>query len=114
MYAIAQVIYGIPLNSNDNENLDPTGVLTEAVEYEESGYLEYYNGGSDVPPRAFGVEISEFDECCHHIPLQDLRLRPTVDHLDQYQKLWNQQSPECQEALKKIGEPQVFILWTTS
>lgn len=107
MYAIAQVIYGIPLES-------PDLILEESLAGEEPGFLEYYSGSGDTPA-AFGVEIDSFDECCHHIFVRDLKLTPTAQQEAEYRDLWDQQPQEIQEALCKIAaEPEVFILWSTS
>lgn len=113
MYAIATVFYGLPLNSNDTE-IAKSPLLEENIEDESAGFNRLYSGGSNCEPTAFGIELSEFDEGCHHVELSDLKLEPTKAQYDEFTKLYNALEPELQEELKVYGEPRVFILWSTS
>lgn len=109
MYAIAQVIYGIPLEK-------PKGILEDLVDADDrdTGFLTYYSGGGDATPAAFGVELDTFDEACFHLEVSKLRLEPTKAQVAKYNRLFKALDPEVQEALQLIGKPRAIILWTTS
>lgn len=114
MYAIARIIYGVPLVSNDDTPLELPASVSEAVEDEEEGFLTYYSGSSDEPPAAFGVELGEFDEACAFVKPADLPLTPTAHHVAQYEALLATQPPERKACLAALGAPQVLFLWSTS
>lgn len=111
-YAIARVIYGIPVDL-DFEELPEDHILREAVEEEYDGFLSYYSGSADTPA-AFGVEIDCFDEACFSIDISDLRLEPTEAQLRDYARLWEHLELEVKVELKRFGNPRAFILWSTS
>lgn len=113
MYAIATVFYGVPLNSNEAE-IPKSSLLEEAIEEEQDGFTQLYSGGSNCVPSAFGVQLSEFDECCHHIDISTLQLSPTAEQVTEYKRLYEALEPELQKELEVYGEPRVFILWSTS
>lgn len=119
MYAIGQIIYGVPLCSNDfhaqHPATDENNPISEAVDNEEAGFLAYYSGSAEVSPYAFGVELGQFDECCSYVSVRNLPLQPTQEQRDQYQALYDQQPQEIKAVLDCIvQEPEVFILWSTS
>lgn len=116
MYAIGTIIYGIPLNSNSyGEEIEKSEALQDALECQESGFLEYYHGGSDVTPQAFGIELDGFDECSHHFFLSDLQLEPTDAQRAEYEEKFMNLDPALQEEIRAIAEePRVFVLWSTS
>jgi len=115
MYAICTVVYGIPLNSND-ANIDWSEELENALDDDQYEGLETrYSGAGDCTPAFFGVELSEFNEACHHVEVSKLKLEPKQKDLDQY-KLMYDQLPQTlqQEITSKYGQPRTFFLWSTS
>tara|TARA_R110000868_G_scaffold324272_5_gene585169 strand:- start:757 stop:1104 length:348 start_codon:yes stop_codon:yes gene_type:complete len=113
-YAIAHVIYGIPLNSNDDE-VKKSDELEDLIEDEPEGMLGYYSGSAPWIPTAFGVELHEFDECNHHIDLDTINLQPTAEQLAQFNTEWANLPAEIkEEIIKSYGLPRVFLLWSTS
>ena len=115
MYAIANVIYGIPLMIENGDEESMSDEFFEALDEDEGGFMTFYSGSGDFIPRAFGVMLDQLDECCHHIFLDEVALAPTADQEAEYQALWARHSPETQAQLLAHGaEPRVFILWSTS
>jgi len=116
MYAICNVIYGIPLNSNDyNDEVEKSDTLQDLLYEEEPGFYEFYSGVGDESPQAFGVLLDTFDECAHHTFLNSLQLSPTDAQRAQYDELFNSLDPVLQQELRNIAqEPCTFILWSTS
>jgi len=141
MYAIAEVIYGIPLctstkvkNAHGMEYLEEDAKRTERVELAlegqdlddedaelplaeskgEVGFNSPYSGSSDTLPGSFGVILDAFDEACHHIELSDLCLQPTEEQKAAYQATWNALPEALRADLAVYGEPRVFFLWSTS
>lgn len=116
MYAIAHIIYGIPLNSNDNV-IEVSDVLEMIIEDDETdGIISYYRGsGEDLHPQAFGVGVCEFDECNHHIDLSTLNFTPTNEQRWKFQDLYNALPIEIRtEMVSKFGPPRTFLLWSSS
>lgn len=125
MYAIANVIYGFPVEIDfdfyyeDDENYDEDSprILEECFENEEKGFLEYYSGSSENSPKAFGITISRFDECTP-VKISNLNLVATLDIKNQYNEAYESLNEEVKNELKSFqedfGEPQVFILWSSS
>ncbi len=114
MYAIANVIYGLPFPPDLPEEVNDR--LNEVSEIEaELGpcYLAYYSGSDTQQPRAFGVLLCEFDEC-QDVNIADLVLVPTQNQIDKFNNEYAKLDPEFKELLKDQGEPRVFILWSTS
>lgn len=81
-YAIFGVMYGIPLTSEDNQDI--TDIRELMNELEPPGFESYYSGNADVEPCAFGVNLCDFDECVDHIKVSDLKLVPTQEQIDEY------------------------------
>jgi len=107
-YAIANVIYGVPLTRDE---------ILEKVSIDDldgqDGFLSYYSGGADVQPMAFGVALSEFDEATDYVDMRTLQIMPTGADLDQYQRCLDQlEDPE--KSILAAEKPFVFILWSTS
>lgn len=115
MYAIVNVVYGVPLHSVLGLDDSWSEELEELIESQEEGFLTPYSGSGDEMPAAFGVSIGEFDEACHHVELSKLRLKPTNTEDEEFTKLWERLEPVIQkEITDKFGEPRVFFLWSTS
>lgn len=111
-YAICNVIYGIPLYSENNQ--ERSDIIEEVINNESNGFNRLYSGGSDVDPAYFGITIDEFDECNHHIDLQDINLNPTEENISQVTKLYESLDPLIKNELNLYGEPRVFFLWSSS
>ena len=115
MYAIAQIIYGLPLVANDGETSPrDTAAIAQAIEDEADGFLSYYSGAGDESPAAFGVELGEFDECCAYLNVADLPLLPTAEQKEQYNRILAASTADIKAALATLGTPRVFFLWSTS
>ena len=115
MYSIGNIIYGVPLNRNQYNYKQPL-IIERAIEDEIPGFLSYYNGGGGDIPSAFGIEIGEFDCCCHHTELTSLTLKPTVEQVAQFNTLLANKdiSDKLRDAILQFGEPRVFFLWSSS
>ena len=114
MYAIGNIIYGIPLNDNDNDIEQPE-ILEVALEDEDpEGFMTFYTGSGDTIPSAFGIVLDGIDEACHHIDLATLKLVPTDAEQAQFEKLYNDLPQELKDAVDVYGKPRTFILWSTS
>lgn len=112
MYAIANVIYGVPLTRGYLAEL-ADDMNNEGVQDSNDGYLKYYSGNSDYVPAAFGVELCSFDEATDYLEVEKLKLEPT----DEDKKEFNRLLLELDEPFRNIIEretPSVFILWSTS
>lgn len=115
MYAISQIIYGLPLVANDGEpSPRDTAAIAQAIEDEADGFLSYYSGAGDESPAAFGVKLGEFDECCAYLNVADLPLLPTAEQKEQYNRTLEAAAADIKAALSALGAPRVFFLWSTS
>ena len=127
MYVIAHVLYGVPTpldfdyyDAKEEEFFDenPSGeyirVLENAFEQGQDGFLSYYSGNADVAPRAFGVFISQFNECGYSLDISELKLTPTPEIIAEYNKNYDALSQEMKDEINAFGQPRTFILWTTS
>ena len=120
MYAIAEIVYGIPLNTNKGSE-KWSEELELALDNEEfDGLMTFYSGG-DCPPAMFGVVLGEFDEACHHVDLDSLKLKPTTEDIMEYHRMFEALPETLQQEIvmkygkpKGCGEPWVFFLWSTS
>jgi hypothetical protein len=115
-YAIAQVIFGVPLNIDEENDT----VLVDALEEfdAQDGFLTYYSGSGDTPA-AFGVELDCFDECCYSIDIANIKLEPSDGQRRKFYELWEHLEPEMRAEIKKasgqtVFVPRTFILWSTS
>lgn len=116
MYAIAHLIYGHPLVTND-AGPSPRARwprVDAAIEDEVEGFLTYYSGAADETPAAFGIRLGHFDEACAFVPLSDIPLAPTDEQKAQYEAQFAALAPELQDDLRSLGSPAVFLLWSTS
>jgi hypothetical protein len=112
-YAIAKVIFGIPLGV-DETNLILIELIEEAVANNDRGFLSYYSASGDEP-RAFGVEIDTFDECCSSVDVSSIRWTPTESQRREFYQLWEHVDDEFKILIEKeCGYPRSIILWTTS
>lgn len=117
MYAIAQIIYGYPLVSNDTDvpsARTTNELIDQALVDEEDGFLEYYSGASDEEPVAFGIELGAFDEACAFVALSSLPTSPTAEQLAEFQANLDKLDAHTRSAIVALGEPSVFFLWSTS
>lgn len=112
-YAIANLIYGVPLHTNDSLYERPES-LNNALEDEIEGFLAYYSG-SGYSPGAFGIKVDEVDECSHHSELHLAKFMANghQHHVD-YERLLKQLPKELQDQIKAFGHPRLFILWSSS
>ena len=120
--------YGVPITvdfdeyyeAKEEEFLDenPGGEyikeLENAFEHDQDGFLTYYSGNGDVTPKAFGVYISEFNECFYSLDVSQLKLTPTPEMIAQYNKNYAALSQDLKDEIDSFGKPRAFILWTTS
>jgi len=114
-YAIAQVIYGLPLNTNRSDDEPWSEELEDQLDEGKNGFLKYYSANSDVIPAAFGIELCEFDEGCDHVDISDLKLEPTEDQKSKYQELLEMLPDDLlKEVTKRYSVPRTFILWSSS
>lgn len=114
MYAIANVIYGIPItdeihNAINSEECDQTEDYPP--DEEELGFTITYSGSSHRSVGWLGFSLGEFDECCD-FPLSDiLNLRPTPEQIIEVNKLISQLPANVQAVAKT---PDIYVVWSTS
>lgn len=117
MYAIATVMYGIPLCSETKSQSQLSADLMEVIEDggDEAGFhISYRGSGGDVPA-AFGIELDSFDEACALVEVSDLKLEPTKKQIDEFNKMFNSLDENMQKEITKFGgKPRVFFLWESS
>lgn len=121
MYAIFNIIYGVPLSKNydSGDSQRTPEMIQDLIENEEradEGFMGFYSGDSE-PPQAFGIKFSEFDECFMYMNLNELNALMVMppDIIKRYQDLWDEQTPEVQQAITDLGgQPRVFIMHSTS
>lgn len=116
MYAIGNIIYGLPLHDPiGSDDVEYSDELEEAIEWEQEGFQRFYSGNGSQSPTAFGVMLDEFNECSTHIDVSKLKLEPSPFVLKEYNELWNNLTDELKtELTEKFGSPRTFILWSTS
>lgn len=112
-YAIFEIVYGIPLTSDDK--LLSTE-LKDIVDSEEHELIQSrYSGFSTQDPAFCGVSLGEFDECEPVIEVSKLNMTPTQDQIDEFNSAFNQMPAEVQQMIRDYGgEPRVFLLAFTS
>lgn len=114
MYAIFKIIYGHPITEKEYGDEDfELNPMPHLFEDEEDGFLTYYSGAGAGIPRAFGVELGEFDECSFTYPDQ-LKLAPTAEQEEQYKDAYDALPVVAMEVIDRLGPPRVFFLPTTS
>ncbi len=110
--SIAVLMYGIPLIS-DGTNQSPleNEVIFAAVEGGLPGIITGYSGWADETPTAFGIRVETLKSISPYSRLPEINL----DNLDQQYKHLLESTPEdfCTE-IEELGQPYVFVLWTTT
>lgn len=121
MYAIATVIYGIPLLNNKKSDREQRSLELQRLigvrvddeddfDYDEVDapdgfFIEEYGSG-------FGIQMGEFDEGCHHVDASSLKLIPTDAQVKKYNKLFSKLPLSIQQELTtKFGQPRTYFLW---
>lgn len=113
-YAIFTPVYGIPLNSNDRDQVERSEELADMIDGEVPGIIAKYSGSGDMP-LAFGIEVGkEFDECAHHIEVSAVTLTATPEQVSDFDHLYAGLSDEVKEELKPFGPARVFLLVSSS
>jgi hypothetical protein len=113
-YAIATIIYGIPLDTYDAD-VTISEELSNLIEDQEGGFICLYRGNSDGPGQAFGIEVSEFDECNHHIDIKDLTFQPSLEQVKKLSDLLDALPNHIvDEMAKTFGPARTFLLWSSS
>lgn len=113
MYAIANIIYGIPLISNDPD-FSRSDDLQEFIDEEGDGVQSLYSGAGGEQPAAFGVLIGEFDEACAFVEQSVYSASPSAEHVAEFNRLWANLSEEDRALMEPYGAPRTFLLWSTS
>lgn len=105
MYAIGNIIYGIPYSEEilaffeNNESLDP------------AEYFEFvYSGSGDIPAGWCGVLLDSISEG-NNTSLKELELQPSEENVEQVKEKFN----KLPHDIKKICLPiDVYLVWSTS
>lgn len=84
------------------------------MESELKGLHTHYSGGADETPAAFGVRLGEFNECCHHVEVNLLKLEATTEQMQEFQDLFKELPAEDKKLLLDLGDPRVFFLVSSS
>ena len=105
-YAIANVIYGVPLTKEIHL------ALADADEdFETAGFTPYYSGGGSYAPGFCGVELGDFDECGGHILFSSLKYAPTPEQKAEAET----RLAELPEYIRKVCLPvDTYIVWSSS
>lgn len=121
MYACADVIYGWDLSgSNDSPirfknasgKID-TAELVEILESESpKAYISNYSGNGGEP-RAIGISVHGFNSFGNFL-VTKIPHEVTETQKENLEKVLSELSDEVKEYLAKMGEPQLFVLWSTS
>lgn len=110
--SIAVLMYGIPLIS-DGTNQSPleNEVIFAAVESYLPGIVTGYSGWADETPTAFGIRVETLKSISPYSRLPEINL----NDLDlQYKNLLENTPEEFRKELEELGQPHVFVLWTTT
>lgn len=112
MYSCADIVYGYDLSLEGSIHGSYSKDILEYLrEYEPSGFINPYSGSSN--PYAFGVILDGFDEC-QNILLSSLKITLTDENKEELNRLLFKLDEDISNKIRKIGEPQLFILWSTS
>lgn len=117
-YAIAQVVFGVPLTEKVEKHVKSLPADCELF-YEE-GWETAYQGGGYREIGYCGVEVHEFDECnAHKYPKWDelnQKAQPTQDQRTEAYRLFHKLDPVYRELLAADGitDPYLFIVWSSS
>lgn len=117
MYAIANVIYGIPLTDkiydfiHSEENVDAEELTDYGPDEEELGFTTPYHGGSNRTVGWLGVSLTEFDECSD-FPLSDItNVKPTEEQIAEVK---DKISKLPKEILDIALPTDIYVVWSTS
>lgn len=112
-YAIFEIVYGIPLTSEDKPLSTELEDIVDSEEYEL--IHTRYSGFASYTPTFCGVSLGEFDECEPVIEVSKLNMTPTQDQIDEFNSAFDQMPAEVQQMIRDYGgEPRVFLLACTS
>ncbi len=102
-YAIANVIYGIPLTEEIHKAI-------KEEEPEDLGFEVMYSGSAQYTPGFCGVRLCGFDEC-GDIAVKDLAFEPTREQRAEAEV----KIAELPEYIRKVCQPvDTYIVWSTS
>lgn len=113
MYAIGDIVYGVPWNNklnalwNEIEENDPAWSKDE---YEMFGFTTVYSGSS-LEHVAYLGEVIDGMDVCANTRVADLKLVPTDEQKQKVTKTLAKLHPRVR---KLCGEPEVWIIWGTS
>lgn len=114
-YATGDVIFGVPLVA-----LPPTVVLSEETdEYREEGnrslgFIRAYSGSHEETPSAFGIELLSLETIAAFTDLDAAKVTVTQELKNRYEELREALPEEVRDDLLALGEPRLFILWSSS
>ena len=116
MYTCADIVYGydLSLDTRVGNNLNEKDIKKIAYKLEElrcKGFIKPYSGNSH--PYAFGIIIDGF-EAISNILISSLTLEVTEAQKSEFQQLINDLDDDIKHKIEQIGQPQLFILWSTS
>jgi len=119
MYAIANIIYGIPLVKTDEESKHSEALkdLLEESDNEAGeapSFISYYSGSAEVTPCAWGLELGYFDEGCAFVEADKLFMRPTNAQIAMVNEAFAALPEALRAEISEYGPIRVFALWSTS
>jgi hypothetical protein len=106
MYAIVDVIVGIPINQDVMDALEALG-----MEPEDAGFETMYSGSAEITPGYCGVKLDGFDEASDSIDVSTLNLTPTKTQLAKATALVGALPAGVQDVAPKLA---VYLVWSTS
>lgn len=114
-YAIANVIYGVPLNEEANDLINKWEQdETNDNWFEDNdgtcGFTMLYTGSADYAGYC-GVSLMEFDECEDFRPISSLNVQPTEKQIEEVKAKVAKLHPELKAVLPEIG---TYLVWSTS
>lgn len=105
MYAIGNIIYGIPYSEKVLEFFENNDLL------DPEEYFEFvYSGSGDIPAGWCGIVLDRINECSN-IRFKDLKSQPSEQDVQKaLSKIDN-----LPEEIKNLSDPpDVYIVWSTS
>ena len=112
-YAIANIIYGVPLNEAGNNLMNKWADEGDERFFEEDdacGFTMLYNGSADYAGYC-GVNLMQFDECEDFRPVSSLNVQPTQEQIDEANSKIAKLHPDLKAILPEIG---TYLVWSTS
>lgn len=108
-YAIAHIVFGIPLVDIGDE------ILENMCEEGTDGFGTFYTAGGPAAGY-FGVEMTTFDEASGHIEASDLVdwFTPTQAHKEECRRLWDELDSDLQNRLDLHGPLRPVVIWGSS